>query len=124
MRDLLFDLHKIGSYLDGLPLNQRSWGNILGLYVQYRELDRYTHGVNGIWLKAKGKYRSHLEAWTDFKEVWEITKYQPGHWESLVKPTLEIAEWLYNSGGLRAEDQEEFKKAIEAFKKGGTLNLP
>ena len=124
MRELLVDLHKIGSFLDGLPLNQRVWCNILGLYVQYRELDIYTHGINGIWVKVKGKYRSHLEAWTDFKEIWGITKYHPGNWESLVKPTLDIAEWLYNSGGLRAEDQEDFKKAVEAFRKEGKLTLP
>ena len=124
MKELLHDLHMIGVYKEGLSGDQQEWCNILGLYVQYRELDRYTHGFEGIWVKAGSKYRTHLEGWTDHKNIFEITKYNPGNWEALVKPTLQIAQWLFDHGGLRIEDREAFKKAVELYRKGGQLQLP
>ncbi len=124
LRDLIGDLHLIGVSKDSLPFKERNWCNALGLYVQYRDLDRYTHGVDGVWVKAGGKYRVKIEGWTDYDKLWEIKKYKPGNWEALVKPTLQIVKWLCSYGGLRIEDQEEFKRAIEGFRKDGKLELP
>jgi hypothetical protein len=124
MKEMLHDLHMIAVFKEGLPGEQQDWCNILGLHVQYRELDRYTHGIEGVWVKAGSRYRTHLEGWTDNKKIFEITKYNPGNWESLIKPTLEIAKWLYDHGGLRIEDRETFKKAVDVYRKTGKLQLP
>jgi RNA polymerase subunit RPABC4/transcription elongation factor Spt4 len=124
MKEMLHDLHMIAVFKEGLPGDQQDWCNTLGLHVQYRELDRYTHGIEGVWVKAGSKYRTHLEGWTDNKKIFEITKYNPGNWEALIKPTLEIAKWLYDHGGLKVEDRDAFKKSIDAFRKTGNLQLP
>lgn len=123
MKELLADLHKIGMYRDGIPSSQQGWCNVLGLYVWYRGLDKYTHGVEGVWLKAGSKYRTQFEGWTDYKDEWDIKKYKQGEWEKLVKPTLQIAKWLYDRGGLKLEEEAEFREAIDIFKKEGKLNL-
>lgn len=122
-KELLADLHKIGMYRDGIPPSQQGWCNVLGLYVWYRGLDKYTHGVEGVWLKAGSKYRTQFEGWTDYKEEWDIQKYKPGEWEKLVKPTLQLSRWLYERGGLKLEEEARFRDAIDMFKKEGRLEL-
>ncbi len=94
IKELIADLHMIGVYRDGIPASHQGWCSVLGLYVWYRGLDKYTHGVEGVWLKAGSKYRTQFEGWTDYKNEWDIKKYKPGEWEKLVKPTLQIAKWL------------------------------
>ncbi len=123
MKELMSDLHMIGVYRDGIPASQQGWCNVLGLYVWYRGLDKYTHGVEGVWLKAGSKYRTQFEGWTDYKDEWDVEKYKPGEWEKLVKPTLQIAKWLYDRGGLKIEEEAEFRDAIDRFKKQGRLDL-
>ena len=124
MKQLLGDIRTIGEMKMDLPMNHQQWCDVLGLYVWHRELDRYTHGVDGEWIKAGGKHSTKIEAWTDKKKYWEIKRYKHGDWESLVKPTLQIAEWLYKRGGLPVEDEDAFLKAVRNFKKTGKLLLP
>ena len=122
--ELLEDIRAIGELKNGLPFNQQHWCDVLGLHVWYRDLDRYTHGVDGVWVKAGGKYSTKIEGWTDLKKSWDVKKYKHGNWEALVRPTLEIARWLSYHDGLKIEDREAFLKSIDFFKKSGKLNLP
>jgi hypothetical protein len=124
MKQLLNDIRIIGELKNTLPMNQQHWCDILGLHVWYRDLDRYTHGVDGAWIKAGGKHSTKLEGWTDRKKFWEIKTYKHGNWESLIKPTLQIAEWLYRHGGLPVEEQDDFLKSVRDFRKTGKLVLP
>ncbi len=73
-----------------------------------------------------GKYRSQIDAWLDYSSgtEWEVKKYNPGDWEKLVDPTLDIANWLGIHGGLPKEQVDAFNRAIEVFKKEGHLELP
>jgi hypothetical protein len=122
--ELLEDIRAIGELKNGLPFNQQHWCDELGLHVWYRDLDRYTHGVDGVWVKAGGKYSTKIEGWTDLKKSWDVKKYKHGDWEALVKPTLDVARWLSDHGGLKIEDRDSFVKSIDLFKKSGKLNLP
>jgi len=122
--DLLESLHMIGVFQQGIPFDQRELCNVLGIYVQYKHLDKYSHGIDGVWMKAGSKRNMRIEAWTSYRRKWEIKKYKPGTWEALVKPTLQISKWLYDRGGLQIEDREAFNKAVKTYKKEGVLKLP
>jgi hypothetical protein len=124
MKQLLNDIRIIGEFKNTLPLNQQHWCDVLGLHVWHRDLDRYTHGVDGAWIKAGGKHSTKLEGWTDRKKFWEIKTYKHGDWEYLVKPTLQIVEWLYRHDGLPVEEQDDFLKAVRKYKKTSKLILP
>jgi len=122
--ELLDDIRVIGAIKNELPFNEQRWCDVLGLHIWYRDLDRYTHGVDGVWVKAGGKYSTKIEGWTALDKSWEVKKYKHGDWEALVKPTLEIARWLRDHDGLKVEDREAFIKSIEVFKRTKKLNLP
>jgi len=123
--DFLLDrLQMIGNKKNELPLNTRGWCNSLGLFVQLREMGNMTR------LQAGDKYHSQIDAWWDptsidlLSSLWKVKKYNPGDWEKLVDPTLDIAYWLGIHGGLSEEYVDSFNKAIEVFKKEGHLELP
>ncbi|MFC1845897.1 zinc ribbon domain-containing protein [Chloroflexota bacterium] len=122
--ELLEDIRVIGAIKNELPFNQQQWCDVLGLHIWYRGLDRYTHGVDGVWVKAGGKYSTKIEGWTDPKKSWEVKKYKHGDWEASVKPTLVIAKWLRDHDGLKVEDRDAFIKSIDIYKRSGKLNLP
>ena len=135
--DFLLDrLQLIGNKKNELPLNARGWCNSLGLFVQLREMGNMTR------LQAGDKYHSQIDAWLDFSpgadntfsppgsdsifssSFWKVKKYNPGDWEKLVDPTLDIASWLGIHGGLPEEYMDSFNRAVEVFKKEGHLELP
>jgi hypothetical protein len=121
LEELLDKLAGIGSIKNLLPFNQRGWCNSLGLYVQLRATANMTS------LQAGGQYKSQIEAWQDYLESgteWKVKKYNPGDWEKLVDPTLEIANWLSTYGGLPEEYMDSFNRAIQVFRKEGHLTLP
>lgn len=121
LEELLNKLETIGNIKNTLPLNARGWCNSLGLFVQLREIANMTR------LQAGEKNHSQIDAWQDYLESsteWKVKKYNPGDWEKLVAPTLEMANWLSTYGGLPEEYAESFNRAIQAFKKEGHLTLP
>jgi hypothetical protein len=119
LEELLEKLDTIGRIKDALPLNARGWCNSLGLFVQLRE-------KGGLWRLEAGddKYHSKIDAWRDYSSEWKVKKYDPGDWLSLVNPTLDIANWVSEQGGLPEEYADSFNKAVELFKKEGHLKLP
>jgi len=119
LEEILDKLESIGNIKNELPLNTRGWCNSLGLFVQLREkggLSRLEAGDD--------KYRSQIDAWRDYSFEWKVKKYNPGDWEKLVNPTLDIAGWLNGWGGLPEEYMASFNKAVEVFKEEGYLKLP
>lgn len=119
VEELLEKLDTIGKMKDALPLNARGWCNSLGLFVQLRE-------KGGLWRLEAGddKYHSKIDAWRDYSFEWKVKKYDPGDWLSLVNPTLDIANWLSEQGGLPEGYMASFNEAVEVFKKEGHLELP
>ena len=123
VEELLKKLEIIGTMKNTLPFNAHGWCNSLGLFVQLREM------ANMARLQAGGEHHSQIDAWQDYSSAesifeWKVKKYNPGDWEKLVAPTLEIATWLNIYGGLPEEYAESFNKAIQVFKKEGHLELP
>jgi len=123
LEELLNKLETIGNIKNTLPLNARGWCNSLDLFVQLREM------ANMKRLQAGEKNHSQIDAWQDYSPIesgteWKIKKYNPGDWEKLVDPTLEIATWLSTYGGLPEEYAESFNRAVQVFKKEGHLKLP
>jgi hypothetical protein len=119
LEELLNKLETIGNIKNELPFTSRGWCNSLGLFVQLREkggLSRLEAGDD--------KYRSQIDAWRDYSLGWKVKKYNPGDWEKLVNPTLDIANWLSTWGGLPEEYMDSFNRAVEVFRKEGHLKLP
>jgi len=124
LNNLLEKLERIGNIKNHLPFDQRGWCNSLGLFVQFREKGGLSRLEAG-----DGKYRSRIDAWEEGSSIesgleWKVKKYNPGDWEKLVNPTLDIALWLLERGGLPEEYMDSFSRAIEVFKKEGHLKLP
>ena len=117
---LLDSLRDIDRYKNELPLNARGWCSSLGLYVQLRDMGTMTR------LQAGDKLHFQVDAWLDYSSglEWKVKKYNPGDWEKLVDPTLDLAYWLVGHGGLPEEYMDSFNRAIEVFKKEGHLKLP
>ena len=95
----------------------------MGLFVQFRATPNLSR------VQAGGKYHSQIDAWEEGISIesclaWKVKKYEPGDWEKLVDPTLEIAIWLMLHEGLPEEYMDSFNRAIEVFKKEGYLKLP
>jgi hypothetical protein len=121
MKELLNKLQRVGVKKRELPINARGWCNILGLYVQFKETPSMCR------LQAGEQRNSYIDAWQDYNgdmDEWKVNKYNPGDWEKLVDPTLEIVEWLSKYRGVPEEYLDSFNKAIESFKKEGHLMLP
>jgi len=123
LEELLNKLETIGNIKNTLPLNARGWCNSLDLFVQLREM------ANMKRLQAGEKNHSQIDAWQDYSPIesgteWKVKKYNPGDWEKLVDPTLEVATWLSTYGGLPEEYAESFNRAVQVFKKEGHLKLP
>ena len=124
IKTILQDLQLIGEMKNDLPLSEQHWCDALGLRVWRRNLDRYSHGVDGVWIKVGGRFDTKIEAWTDRNKFWDIKKYKRGNWETLIQPTMQITLWLRDHGGVPTEDREDFQKAIQLFRRTGKLHLP
>jgi len=123
LEELLDKLSRIGNVKNLLPFSQRDWCNSLGLFVQLRD----TRNLSRV--QAGGKYHSQIDAYLEGESIdtgleWKVMKYEPGDWEKLVDPTLEIAIWLMLNEGLPEENMASFNKAIEVFKNKAYLKLP
>jgi hypothetical protein len=124
LKKLLGDVRRIGEIKNELPSSLQHWCDELGLHIWLRVLDRYSHGVDGIWVRAGGRFDAKLDASADPKGQWEIEKYRQGKWQDLVQPTLQAAVWLLQHQDLPAEKLETFQNALQLFKKTGKLELP
>ena len=117
----------VGEFKSELPLHLRGWLHSLGLYVELRR------GREGARLKAGGKYRSCLNAWSEKEDEWEIRKFDNRTWSrryaSLVQPTYEIADFVINCetayGDLGEQNVSLLTNVIEHFKATGEwMGLP
>lgn len=123
LEELLDKLSRIGNIKNHLPFSQRDWCNSLGLFVQLRDTRKLSR------VQAGGKYHSQIDAYEEGESIdtgleWKVQKYEPGDWEKLVDPTLEIAIWLMLHEGLPEQYVASFNKAIEMYKNKGSLKLP
>jgi hypothetical protein len=144
LETLLARLTQIGEIKNKLPLNQRGWCNRLGLFVQlhiaggHAKLEagddkwhsqieawiaRGSQLNNQSWTIVEGN-SSRIEAWITLGAEWQVKKYRRGDWEKLVEPTYDAAKWLLEHGGLPGIYKDSFDRAIEAFERGGSLQLP
>ena len=119
-QELIDDLVRIGTLKNGYPFRERSMFNELGLYVQMKSWKGMTS------LKAGGKFISRINLYQpEQDQMWELKKFKPGEWQELVKPTLELAEWLHKWEGMGGPIAElDFREAVQGFKKTGSLKLP
>ena len=91
----------------------------LGLHVQLRE----AAGMER--LQVGGMFRSRVDLRRESRSgSWEIRKYRPGDWESLVGPTLRLVHWLADREGVNAQVRGDFEHAVREFRKTGVLQLP
>jgi len=112
-------LEQIANLKNGLQMEQRGWCNELGLFVQMREMK------NMASLQAGGKYRSNIELRKESPEgQWQVVKYLPGKWETLVSPSLELAEWVAERGGVPSPLVHDLQQAVERFHDGKGFQLP
>lgn len=112
-------LEFIGEFKNRSPLATKGIFNILGLYVQ-------RHGLMGVERLDAGSSpnRSSFAATRDREDrQWKIKKYEPGEWEKLVEPTLEIADWMTTLKKFEEDEWEILKQAAGQFKKTGVLGL-
>ena len=118
-QELIDDLVRIGTLKNSYPVNERGLFNVLGLFVQTKSKKGITS------LKAGGMFIAKISLHREeCGGEWEVKKYKPGKWETLVKPTLELAEWLHKWEGMGGPLAElDLREAIEGFKKTGVLNL-
>ncbi|MEE9247470.1 MAG: hypothetical protein V3U79_02080 [Dehalococcoidia bacterium] len=119
---LFKQLERIAEIEDALPPSQ--WGacSHLGLHVEYQVMFGQ---IRAETLQAGSRTISYLECERAYPSggVWEISKYEPGEWEALVQPTLQLAEWLAVWGGLYPECEPAFLSAIEGFERTGEFGL-
>ena len=118
--ELIDDLIRIGTIKNRYQFTERWVFNELGLYVQMKSWKGMTS------LKAGGKFISRISLYQpQIGARWEVKKFKPGEWQDLVKPTLELAEWLHSWGRYGGPTAElDFTEAVQGFKKTGALNLP
>ena len=117
--EVLYPLEDIGRIKSKLPLSQRGWCDVLGLYVQYRSI------LGRARLQAGEKRKVFLDArQREPFGPWEVKKYEPGEWERLVIPTYTIAQSIYDAGGLTEEMHPQLMEAVHQFKTTGELKLP
>ena len=117
-------LYGIASLKGVLPFGLRGWCNELGLFVQMHR----TRGTTS--LKAGGKFIAKVHAWldapgSDTYPSWQVKKYKPGDWESLVDPTYKLTCWVWQQHDLGNPYMvSQLEAAIEEFRRTGCLELP
>ena len=89
----------------------RGYFDFFGLYVQMSlgslppMLTGFEHDQLGWLLEAGERSGSHLDAWrTVDEERWHTVTYEPGPWEELVAPSVELADFFYER--LRGPDEK------------------
>ncbi len=116
-------LHSIGIAKTSLPLSLREWCNKLGLYVQVND----SRGATTV--KAGGKFIAKVHLRAEYASrpypTWEVKKYEPGDWEALIEPTLQLSGWIcqqYYKGAMEIPSTvNQLKSAIEVFRRTGRL---
>ena len=141
--ELLHHLERIAGVKDSLPQTERGACNALGLYVQVQTVFRKSTGgdFEQYWkdfvkngpkgttiLQAGSQTTSFLDAWKRGAFVleddeWRVEKYEPGSWERLVEPSVRLAEWLHEWGGLDPYVVEAYRDALAEFESTGELCL-
>ena len=117
--ELIQNLEEIARIKESLPARSRRWCSELGLFVQMREAAGMAR------LQAGGKFRSRINLWRDSSTAsWQIKKYRPGEWETLVEPTLKLAKWLGPRGAVTELVKDDFEYAIKASHNTPRLELP
>ena len=117
--DLIQKLEEIARIKKALPARAQAWCNELGLFVQMRD----PSGMAS--LQAGGKFRSRINLWRDYStDSWQVKKYRPGEWETLVEPTLILAKWLAPRGAVTELVKDDFEYAIKIFHNTRRLELP
>jgi hypothetical protein len=124
IEELLDKLEMIGHIKNSLPFSVKGLCNGLGLYVQLNNWRGRLH------LQAGGKPQSQIDAFRDSgfaDSLWRLRRYEPGDWENLVEPTLNVAHYLESQlsrGGLTKEELQILETAINRFKDEGVWELP
>ena len=114
---LLLDLETIGSIKDGLPPDQQSWCDSLGLHV-YR-----SKAMGFETLQAGDGEALQLDASRELPiGRWRVEQYRQGDWENLVEPTRQLATWVAVRG-VTEETIADFLSAIDGFRRTKTLKL-
>ena len=117
--EVIRNLEEIARVKQLMPRTASSFVSELGLHVQFRE----AAGMER--LQVGGMFRSRVDLGRDsHSEPWQIRKYRPGHWESLVAPTLTLVHWLAYREGVTALVRGDFEYAVRYFRETGDLQLP
>ena len=114
--DLILSLESIARMKIELPLSQRNFVADLGLHVQLREL-----GDSGRLEAGIGGRSTVFDARRDGLE-YKVKKYERGEWERLVDPTMALARWILDEGGVSDQNQAKFEALIEGFQRTGELD--
>jgi hypothetical protein len=122
---LINELYEIGTLKNYLPVQFRDFVNELGLYVQLQFLGGAGNLAAGTskWSKTINVYLKKNEDWDVIHgEEWipdYASKYEPGLWEKLVDPTLEVARWIGARRGVSQNMYAELLKAKEHLERFG-----
>ena len=133
---LVNQLKRIGELKECLGKYEHEVCGALGLQVHLSSLPDDSGGDPGFWTsrrtKREGLQRLRavagsvtLEAWREGAgaEEWSVVVYLPGQWEALSGPTLRLAQWLHEWGGLQPEMELTLQIAVEKFKRSGILSV-
>ncbi len=148
IEELFPALYEIGEHKNWLPIELRGWVNVLGLYVQLRNIQTFTTTIES--LVAGGKYIGYFSATCEYpidsnmseamidnlSEImvapmfgdfthWKIKKFDQQVWERrfahLVEPTSEIVWYIFLRDNNNLMKTSGSKNDIDKFK---TQSLP
>ncbi len=122
LNGLLWNLAYIGKLKSSLPLQLRGFCNAL-LFVQIRDLEVPANGSEHFIVTAGTSTLIPKIGVICRDNSWDIIKYEPGDWEKLVEPSMEIVVWLVKRGGIVKQEEKLFNRAIKDFHKSGRLEL-
>jgi len=112
------ELVQIGEAVNMLPAGDRPWCSMLGLRV------RLDVAGEGATLRVGDGLATRVEARREGEGgKWVVETYIGGEWEGLVGPTMELAEWLAERGGVSVGMRNTLWEAIEGFRRRGVLDL-
>ena len=116
-------LFEIGELKRALPMQERDFCNDLGLRVQS---DSILLGMVSIQAWDRGNPANmFFQAKGDPSDPdsWLVHKYQPGEWESLIGPTLELTRWIIGASPLQDSDLISIQAAVNRFRENGVLKF-
>jgi hypothetical protein len=117
----------IGSLKRAVPLGYRSRVSQTGLYVQLR------FAGDAGRLEAGGRLKHTLSVWFNQDSeipsghrsyrIQKVDAYNPGEWERLIQPALEVAAWVYLWWNGELKDpkiDDRLEAAVAGLKRSGT----